>query len=209
MDRALLIELFGYLGSLLVVVSMLMSSVKRLRIVNTVGSVIFAIYALIIRSYPTAFMNFALVIINVVNLVKLIKAEKTYNVMECYKDESFVQLYLKENLSDIKKFFPEFSIDEGGHIITFIVCSGSTPIGITIGNINKDLSMQIELDYTIPSYRDCSVGKFLYSYIAEKWNVNEFIFKIKTVDSEKYFAKTGFTRDEQNKNTWKKVIPGV
>ena len=48
MDTKLLIELFGYLGSALVVVSMLMSSVVRLRVINTIGSVIFAIYALII-----------------------------------------------------------------------------------------------------------------------------------------------------------------
>ena len=65
MDKALLIELFGYLGSILVVVSMLMTSVMRLRIINTIGSIIFAIYALIIRSYPTAFMNFFLVGINI------------------------------------------------------------------------------------------------------------------------------------------------
>ena len=55
------IEIVGYAGSALVLVSFLMTSVFKLRVVNTVGSIIFAIYALIIRSYPTAVMNIALV----------------------------------------------------------------------------------------------------------------------------------------------------
>ena len=37
-----MVEMIGYLGSILVVVSMLMSSVVRLRIINTIGSGIFA-----------------------------------------------------------------------------------------------------------------------------------------------------------------------
>ena len=52
MDTSTIIEAVGYLGSTLVLVSFLMSSVLRLRLVNTAGSLIFAIYALIIRSCP-------------------------------------------------------------------------------------------------------------------------------------------------------------
>ena len=44
------IETIGYLGSSLVLVSFLMASVAKLRIVNSVGSVIFTIYAFIIHS---------------------------------------------------------------------------------------------------------------------------------------------------------------
>ncbi|MCR4884486.1 MAG: hypothetical protein K6A68_12995 [Clostridiales bacterium] len=41
MNTQTIIELVGYLGSALVVVSMLMTSVVKLRIVNTIGSFIF------------------------------------------------------------------------------------------------------------------------------------------------------------------------
>ncbi len=76
LNQNLLIELVGYTGSILVVVSMLMTSVKKIRIINTTGSLIFAIYALIIKSYPTALMNLSLVMINIYNIRKLTKAEK-------------------------------------------------------------------------------------------------------------------------------------
>lgn len=76
MDTKLLIELFGYLGSVLVIISMLMTSVKKLRILNMTGSLIFTIYAIIIHSYPTALLNSFLVIINLMHLIRMAKAEK-------------------------------------------------------------------------------------------------------------------------------------
>ncbi len=68
MDSKVIIEIIGYIGSALVLVSMLMTSVVRLRIINLIGSVIFAGYALAIRSYPTAIMNICLAGINAYHL---------------------------------------------------------------------------------------------------------------------------------------------
>ena len=71
MDSSLYLELFGYLGSFLVVISMLMSSVIKLRVINITGSIISGTYALIIGSFPLALMNICLIIINVYNVYKL------------------------------------------------------------------------------------------------------------------------------------------
>lgn len=76
MDMAMLIEIFGYAGSVLVVVSMLMSSVVKLRMINTVGSTISGIYAIICGAFPLAFMNACLVAINIYNLLKLLKIKQ-------------------------------------------------------------------------------------------------------------------------------------
>lgn len=196
MDKAFIIEMVGYLGSFLVLVSMLMSSVKRLRIVNTVGCVIFSAYALIIHSYPTAIMNICLIFINAINLYKLWKESKSYSIIECYKDESIVQLYIKQYMEDINKFFPEFTAEGGGHMLTFLVCTGSLPVGITIGTMKKGISFEIEVDYTIPAYRDNSVGKFLYKYLSQKWEISKFILKKKSLNHEDYLAKLGFKKTE-------------
>ena len=66
-----ILEMIGYLGSALVIVSMLMTSVIKLRVINTIGGVIFCGYALCIHSYPTAAMQVCLIVINIVNLYKL------------------------------------------------------------------------------------------------------------------------------------------
>ena len=76
MDTHMIVELIGYFSSLLVLVSFLMTSVIRLRIVNSVGAIIFTVYATIIGSYPTALINLCLVGINMYNLYKPLKFPK-------------------------------------------------------------------------------------------------------------------------------------
>ena len=67
------VEIFGYLGTLLVFLSMTMSSLKKLRILNISGSVITVIYSVIISAYPIVFLNLGL---SFVNLYKLFTEEK-------------------------------------------------------------------------------------------------------------------------------------
>ena len=81
MDFSVIIEVTGYMGSFLVVLSMLMSSIVKLRMINTVGCCISATYALIIHSYPLALMNICLIAINIYNLIKLLKTEQHYSLV--------------------------------------------------------------------------------------------------------------------------------
>lgn len=76
MDPKVLLEIFGYIGSGLVIVSMMMKSVKRLRIINMCGSVISAIYAAIVPAYPLMLMNICLIAINGYHLVQGYREEK-------------------------------------------------------------------------------------------------------------------------------------
>ena len=84
------VEIIGYIGSFLVVISMLMSSIIKLRVINTIGSVISGIYAVICGALPLALMNLCLIIINVVNLVKLLGAKMPYELVEGDAGDSLV-----------------------------------------------------------------------------------------------------------------------
>lgn len=111
MEISTVIEMIGYFGSILVVVSMLMSSVVKLRVINTIGSGIFAAYALIIHSYPTALMNVCLVTINIYNLIKLSKKDQNYDLIDAQSDDNLLKYMLEYYQSDIKKYFPGFAGD--------------------------------------------------------------------------------------------------
>ena len=104
-----MIEIIGYLGSALVVASMLMSSVVKLRVINTIGSGIFAAYALMIHSYPTALMNVCLVGINIYNLVKLTQKEQNYDLIDAAQGEGLLRYLLDHYREDIQAYFPSFS----------------------------------------------------------------------------------------------------
>ena len=90
MDTKTIIEAIGYLGSALVLVSFLMASVVKLRVVNTIGSVIFTAYAFIIHSYPTAIMNVCLVLINIYYLVKMSNTKVDYSIVRVNTKDALV-----------------------------------------------------------------------------------------------------------------------
>ena len=88
MSNHMIIELVGYISSILVLIAFLMSSVVKLRIVNSIGSFMFAVYALLIQSYPTALMNFCLVGINIYYLLRLKKPDRQFDLCLLYTSPS-------------------------------------------------------------------------------------------------------------------------
>ena len=187
-----IIELIGYLGSILVLVSMLMSSVIKLRIINTVGSIIFTFYAFAIQTYPTAILNVILVGVNIYNIVKLLKYTKQYDLIEVKADDSFAGYFLEYQKNDIAAYFPEFKNDASIYDAAYIVCCNADPAGILLGN-KSGKEIEIALDYTTPVYRDCSVGKFLYAEL-NKQGIKKLVYKAAAVKHEEYLKKMGFNK---------------
>lgn len=72
-------EIIGYLGSSLILISFLFKDVKLIRIVNIIGALFFIIYGFAIRTWPTVFVNIALIIIHIFYLIKM-KKEKQIEV---------------------------------------------------------------------------------------------------------------------------------
>lgn len=194
MDTRVLIELFGYLGSILVVISMLMTSVKRLRIVNTIGSVIFTIYALIIKTYPTAFLNACLIVINLYRLYELEKTERHFLMVEESTEKGVLTVLLARFEEDIKRFFPDFSKEElsSCNKAYLVLCDGD-PAGVLLGQAEGE-ELQIKIDYSLPAYRDYSVGAFLYEKLPAE-GLKRLRFSEKSVDHIPYLEKMGFVKE--------------
>ena len=64
------LEAFGYLGTALVLLSMMMTSLKWLRIFNVMGSVISMIYAALVGTVPVVLLNLGMILINLVQLLR-------------------------------------------------------------------------------------------------------------------------------------------
>ena len=193
MTTQTMIELFGYLGSLLVVVSMLMTSVVKLRVINMIGSIIFAIYALIIKSYPTALMNFFLVGINIYHLIHLNRTETSFELTDDGQEMSYSRFLLRHYLNDIRLYFPDAD-PEGQYDAAYIVSDGTNPVGLLLGKKLEDGALDVAVDYSIPAYRDCSVGAFLYSKLPSL-GVRKLTCSCGTPKHIEYMSKMGFSAD--------------
>ncbi len=64
-----LMEIVGYIGTALVIISMLMTSLTRLRIINMCGAGLSMLYAVTAAAYPVVVLNAALILIQIVQLV--------------------------------------------------------------------------------------------------------------------------------------------
>ena len=199
MDTSAIIEGIGYLGSALVLVSFLMSSVVKLRVVNTVGSLIFTVYALIIRSYPTAVMNLCLVGINLFFLWKLRHRDPSYRLLSLRPEEAYVQDFLQRFAEDIALCFPGRRPEEGEPNRVYMVFHGSEPAGILLGR-EEDGVLDVGLDYSTPAYRDCSVGAFMLENLKHP-------LRLRYADAEathlSYLKRLGFTETE---GVWEKQL---
>ena len=161
MDPKTMLEVFGYIGSALVVVSMLMSSIVKLRVINTVGSVISGIYAVLCGALPLALMNACLIIINGINLYKLLKTQRPYDLVVGKSDDAMVTYFLTHYGDDIKTYFPDFDKTALAGKTAYMVCCEGNQAGIMLGE-EKDGTVDVILDYSIPTYRDSSVGAYLH-----------------------------------------------
>lgn len=70
------LEIFGYLGTCLILLSMTMTSMIKLRVLNISGSIISMIYAIICQTYPVVILNLGLIIINIIQIIKMNKTLK-------------------------------------------------------------------------------------------------------------------------------------
>jgi hypothetical protein len=206
MNTQILLEIIGYTGSFLVIVSMLMTSVVKLRVINTIGSVIFCTYAICIHSYPTAAMQVCLIAINIVNLYKLNNTKKEYFAVDVNATDGFLNHFLNEYYADIKHYFPGCSKPAEDDKIILIMC-GQSPAGVFIStDIHADCpdTLTVKLDYTTPAYRDCSVAKFLVSHLKEE-GIKKIVAKTVIPAHEKYLKKMGFA-PTPDAGTFEKVL---
>ena len=70
------IEWVGYSASLFIVISLTMTSIVKLRIINSIGCLLFVIYGLNVKAYHVVISNALIIMINIYNLYMLFKSKR-------------------------------------------------------------------------------------------------------------------------------------
>ena len=63
-------EIFGYIGTVLVLGSFLIEDIFRLRLVNTIGAIFWLVYGLGTWAMPTIVVNFCMILIHTFWFIK-------------------------------------------------------------------------------------------------------------------------------------------
>lgn len=158
--------IFGYVGTALVLTSMLMTSVMKLRILNTIGSVISGLYAVYTGTWPVVLLNLGLVIINVVQMIRLANTKVVFRHVQTGAGDSLLAHFLDANKEEIGKYIPNYSYTPGENTQVHMVFDGMEAVGVLIGTAQGD-TFHAELDYVTPKYRDCSIANFLFGELKQ------------------------------------------
>jgi len=195
METQVLYEIIGYVASLLVAISLMMSQIVRLRVLNLVGSLTFSVYGLLIGSIPVALMNAFIVGINIYYLSGMIRMKSFFNVLRVDARDEYLRYFLDFYLDDIHLFQPDAPTRLNDSSFNLFVLRDMIPAGLISGRITSPGVLKIDIDYVIPTFRDFKIAKFLFVDQLDRFK-SEGITEINTFATNKthvnYLFKFGF-----------------
>ncbi len=201
------VEWFGYLASLIVLVSLTMTSIKKLRLINLVGCLAFAGFAYLINSYPTMFMNLGIAGINVYYLWKFYSTDEQFKLIAASVNTEYFDHFISQNLADIET---QTSLCELGKANTaFYMLRDNSIAGVLVGNNNDKGELSILLDYVTPQYRDFKLANYYFvSHPDEikQRGVNILIAKAATVEHKDYLFNIGFQVTDDAEGIYQKQL---
>lgn len=157
-------EIVGYVASGFIVLSLIQKSILRLRIVGLAGSASFIAYGALIDAIPIVAVNILTATIHIWFLRKLtLKKGDVFEILQVAPESRYLQAFLEHYAPDIARYQPEFSHDQQVHDLSAFVLRDLVPAGLLIGSRRSDGSIDLDLDYAIPAYRDFRMGQWVFS----------------------------------------------
>ena len=190
-----ILEWIGYLASLIVLISLLMRSVKKLRWVNLAGSLLFSFYGFMIGAIPVGVMNAGIVVINVVYLWKMITQKDYFKLLEASMDTDYLSYFLEFYKDDMNRFMTVPEITGDPMQKRYYVLRNSAIAGLIVLKEESEGTMRILLDYAIPAYRDFKIGHFVFvgqKDVFTDQGITRLVSASGNKEHTKYLLKMGF-----------------
>lgn len=196
-----LVEVIGYLGSSLVILSLLQKSILRLRAIGLVASLTFLVYSISIEAYPIAVVNVVAASIHFYYLRRLLRRKsEVFRILRLRPDGRYLRYFLDFYEDDIAtRYQPDFVYEPAPDIVAVFMLRDLVPAGLLVARLHGDSSFEILLDYVIPQYRDFKLANWLYSKesgIIEETNSRVAWARVSTPKQKEYFSRIGFKPDK-------------
>jgi hypothetical protein len=204
MDYQILIHWLGYIGSVIIAISLMMSSIVKLRWYNLLGASIFSIYGFIIGAMPVAFLNLFISLINIYYLYRIYNQKDFLKLLHIRSENKYLDFFIDYYQQDINTFFPGFyesfkdSLFDSQNYLCFLVIRNAAIAGIFIGKKTSEDELFVVIDFAIPEYRDLKAGKYIYMQnqgYFENIGIRKFCANPKSIKHYNYLKKMGFSEE--------------
>lgn len=196
----------GWLGSALLVYSLLQARVLRFRLLNLVASLVLVGFNAAVQVWPMVGMNVVIAGINVWHIQHLLRTrrdERRYAVVPVGPDEPYLRRMLDLHARDIRRFNPGLGLDQpwpdgAGERLAFLVMDRSETVGLVLAHRVSEQTAQLVLDYVLPRYRDFTPGEFVYRNPGPftRSGVTKVLAPAGMLAPDQYLARVGFRPDD-------------
>lgn len=194
MDAQFWLEMIGYMGSVVVAISLMMRSLVRLRVINSIGCLVFVVYGLSIRAYPVAALNGFIFCINAFYLVRMFSQKDYLQLLEVSQDSAYLKGLLDFYKDEIREIFPGYIHDPQPGRQAYLILRNMVPAGVIVQQRNG-AQADILLDYVIPTYRDFRVAQFFFREKAAYFHsqgIERFVSATGRPSHARYLTRMGF-----------------
>ncbi|MBG7601455.1 MAG: hypothetical protein IZT60_02780 [Gammaproteobacteria bacterium] len=201
------VEWLGYLASLVVLISLTMSSILKLRWINMLGCFLFAYFGYLVSSPPVLFANLGIAAINIYFLYKIYSTREDFKIINASTDSDYYRHFLNVNNKEISKLIPMEKLEKE-HTALYMLRDNEIA-GVLIGEEDGGGALDIKLDYVIPRYRDYKLGKYFFNDHPEFFRERGISTLRTTADDDAhrlYLEKVGFVRQSGGSNIYTKNI---
>jgi hypothetical protein len=200
------IEWFGYFSSFVVLISLTMSSIIKLRWINLVGAVMFSIFGFMINSYPTGILNLGIAFIDIYYLYQLYMKKEEFSMVKANVGSDYFKHFINLNKNSIES---QHKINFGVDHRAYYYLRNNNIAGVMIGQALNEDTFFIEVDYVTEEYRDFKIGKYfmgenrigmlLNGYKTLKARAN-------SLEHAHYLGKIGFKKSNDGTEDYVKTI---
>jgi hypothetical protein len=201
------VEWFGYLASLVVLVSLTMTSIVKLRVINFIGCLLFAAFAYFIDSYPTMLMNLGIACINVYYLHQLAGSKDKFKLVSATVDSEYFDHFVATNIKGIKQQTTVNELRAGNS--AFYMLRNNAIAGLLVGTKQDDGVFNVCLDYVTPEYRDLKLAQYLYQTnpeLIKSRGISVLRATANTSEHSDYLINVGFNKLEGSDNSYEKRL---
>jgi len=188
-------EWIGYTASILVLISLSMSNIGRLRWFNLAGASTFAVYGYLIDAWPVTLMNTAIACVNVYYLIQLYTQRDYFTVRRVAADDSYLNEFLAFHRRLIERYYPNADIELDHDAFVLLALRNMAVAGVFAAQRSDAATLRILFDFVVPEYADRKVGRFLYrdsSQVFTADGIDRLVVDRKDARDPGFFRAMGF-----------------
>ncbi len=188
------LNLLGYVASFIILISLTMKSIVKLRWINAVGSLLFVVFAFLTNSTPTVVMNLGIIAIDLWFVLRITGSKKDYQLVKAERGSAYLEFFYQKYQKEIcETFGDEVFLEAKG--FSYFVCDNEIA-GLFAWKENTPTECQILIDFVTPRFRDTKIGKYFFMQqlpLFREKGYTRFVYNNVGQKHWRYLEQIGFT----------------